>query len=49
MISLDFLKVFDRVDWDFVVSALQKFGYKDKFIHIIKVAFTIIQSKSKIK
>ena len=41
-------KTLDRVDWDFVFSALQKLGYGDKFIHMIKVAFTKIQSKIKI-
>ena len=37
VISLDFLKAFDRVDWDFVFSTLQKFGYGDKLIHMIKL------------
>ena len=48
LISLDFLKVFDRVDCNFVFSSLQKFGYGDKFNHIIKVTFTNTQSKIKI-
>ena len=48
IISLDFLKVFDRVDCNFVFSSLQKFGYGGKFNHIIKVAFTNTQSKIKI-
>ena len=47
-ISLDFLKAIDRVDWDFIFSALQKFGYGDKFIHMIKVVYISIQSKNKI-
>ena len=38
IICLDFLKTFDRVDWDFTFSALQMFGYEDKFIQMIKVA-----------
>ena len=27
VISLDFLKAFDRVGWDFIFSTLQKFRY----------------------
>ena len=37
------------MDWDFISSDLQKFGYGEKFIRIIKVAYTNIQSKIKIK
>ena len=48
VISLDFLNTFDRDYWDFVFSALQKFGYGDKFVHIIKVSLTNIQSEIKI-
>ena len=33
---------------DFIFSALRKFGYRDKFIHMIKVAYTNIKSKVKI-
>ena len=39
---------FGRVDWDFVSSDLQKFEYGEKFIRMIKVAYTDIQSKIKI-
>ena len=42
------IKTFDRVDSDFVYSALQKFEYRDKFMHMITVAFTNIQYKIKI-
>ena len=42
------MKVFGRVDWDFVFSVLQKFGYGEKLICMIKVAYTNIQSKIKI-
>ena len=48
VISLDFLKAFDRVDWYFICSALYKFGYGSNFIHMIQVAYTNIQSKIKI-
>ena len=36
------------MDWDFVFSELQKFGYGEKFISMIKVEYTDIQSKIKI-
>ena len=36
------------MDWDFISSDLQKFGYGAKFIRMIKVAYTEIQSKIKI-
>ena len=42
------LKAFGRVDWDFISSDLQEFGYGEKFIRMIKVAYTNIQSKIKI-
>ena len=58
VISLDFLKAFDRVGWDFIFSTLKssdisdKSSYfadsSDKFIHMIKVTYTNIQSKIKI-
>ena len=41
-------KTLDRFNWDFVLSALQKSGNADKFIHMIKVAFIKFQSKIKI-
>ena len=33
---------------DFMFSALHKFGYGGKFIHVIKVAYTKLESKIKI-
>ena len=48
VISLNFLKAFDRVDWNLIFSALQKFRYGNNFIYIIKVAYTNIQSRIKI-
>ena len=33
---------------DFIFSALHKFGYRDKFIHMFQVAHTNIESKLKI-
>ena len=48
VISLDFLKAFDRVDKVFNFSALHKLGYTNKFINIIQVVYTNVQSKIKI-
>ena len=48
VISLDFIKAFDRVGWAFISFALHKFGYGNKFMHMIQVAYTNIQSKIKI-
>ena len=48
VISLDFLKAFDRLDWDFIFLALEKFVYGKNFIHIIKVCYNNTQSKIKI-
>ena len=54
---MNFLKAFDRLDWDFipfvsfylqVYSALYKFGYEDKFIHMTEAGYTNIQSKTKV-
>ena len=36
------------MDWDFYFSALHKFGYGDKFIHMVKDVYNNIQSKIKI-
>ena len=47
VISSYFLKAFDRVDLNFVFSALRKNGYGEKSIHMIKVAYTNIQSNIK--
>ena len=41
------MKIFIRFDWDFVFSALQKFGYRDKVIHMIKAKYTNIHPKIK--
>ena len=48
MCQINWIKTFDKFDWDFVFSGLQKFKYGDKFIHIIRVALTKIQSKTEI-
>ena len=48
VISLDFLKVFDRLDFDFIFLTLKKFWYGNKFINLTKVCYNNIQSKIKI-
>ena len=48
MCKINWIKTFDRDEWDFLLSGLQKFGYGQKLIHVIKVVFTNIQSKIKI-
>ena len=35
------------MDWDFISSDLQEFGYGEILIRMIKVAYTNIQSKTK--
>ena len=45
MHELNWIKSFDSVDQDYVCSALQKFGYGDKFIHMIKIVVTKIKLK----
>ena len=47
VISLDFLKAFDRLDWDFIFLTLEKFGYGENFIYLIKVFYNNIQFKIK--
>ena len=48
VISLDFLKAFDRLDLNFIFLALKQFGYGQKFIQMIKICYNDIQSKIKI-
>ena len=35
VISSDFVKAFDRADWDFIFSALQKFEFGESFVNMI--------------
>ena len=48
VISLDFLKAFDRLDLNFIFLVLRQFGYGQKFIQMIKVCYNDIQSKIKV-
>lgn len=35
MIKLDMDKAYDRVNWDFILAALRKFGFSEDWIHMI--------------
>jgi hypothetical protein len=35
MLKLDLAKVFDRIEWSFIVSALHRQGFQDHFISLI--------------
>ena len=48
VILLDFRKAFDWLDFDLILLALKKFMYGGKFIHMIKVCYSNIQSKIKV-
>ena len=39
LISIDFLKAFDRVDYEAMYKAMQYFGFGEKFINHIKILF----------
>ena len=37
MFLLDFEKAYDRIEWDFILSILQAFGFPDEFVRYIQV------------
>ena len=45
--TIDQVKAFDRVEWDYLYRTLEKFGYGQNFINIIKTLYKNIQSKIK--
>ena len=47
-ISLDQLKAFDRVDWDFLFKVMSSFNFSDRFIQWIRILYTDIQSCVKV-
>ena len=42
VVSVDQVKAFDRVDWNYMLETLKKFGFGDKFISYIKTLYTDI-------
>ena len=40
LISYDFLKAFDMVEWDSIYTTLQAFGFREHYIKMMKVLFT---------
>uniref|UniRef100_A0A673NCB7 Reverse transcriptase domain-containing protein n=1 Tax=Sinocyclocheilus rhinocerous TaxID=307959 RepID=A0A673NCB7_9TELE len=40
IVTLDAEKAFDRVNWNFVFTTLQKFGFGESFINWIKILYT---------
>ena len=44
VIASNFLKVFDRADWNFIFSVLRKFGCVTKIILMVQVAYVNIQT-----
>ena len=47
-ISLDQLKAFDRVDWDFLFKVMKSFHFSDRFIQWIRILYTDIKSRVKV-
>ena len=39
LLSLDFEKAFDTIEWDFMYKCLEKFNFGDKFINLIKTLY----------
>ena len=48
MIALDWEKVFDRVDWNFLFKALQHFGYGPEIIQKIKTFYQNVETQVKL-
>jgi hypothetical protein len=36
MVKIDLAKAFDRIEWDFIFMALQKQGFSEHFINLVK-------------
>ena len=48
LLSIDQMKAFDRVDWNFMFRTLKKFNFGESFIQWIKLAYNQITSKIKV-
>jgi len=44
LISIDYEKAFDSMEWDFVYKALEYYGFPNKFINWIKILYNNIES-----
>ena len=38
--KIDFRKIFDKVDWPFLLECLQRFGMSENFISLVQLLFT---------
>lgn len=45
LLSLDAMKVFDRLEWPSLVSVPEAMGFDQGFIHMIKVFYILIHQK----
>ena len=48
ILSIDQMKAFDRVDWNFMFKTLKRFNFGENFIQWVKLAYTDITSKIKV-
>ena len=48
LLSIDQMKAFDRVNWDFLLKVLEKMNFGPTFIEWIKILYTDIQSRVKV-
>ena len=48
LLSIDQMKAFDRVNWDFLLKVLEKMNFGPTFIEWIKILYTGIQSRVKV-
>ena len=48
IISIDQMKAFDRVNWEFLFKTLQKFNFGPQFIQWIKILYTDVKSCVKV-
>ena len=44
IISVDFTKAFDSLEWNFMINTLKHFGFNESFINWVKTLYTDIQT-----